>query len=156
MTFKSQSIKTLLAHFVEKGTLIIIMFMLFFSICAIVCVILITYPCCLLSRQDLLERGMPNLFELQKVFHKCADHMQQIFKKLKSTGSTFRPSELTNYRRFCQAIIILKHMQRPSVVEGFTVSNITHNHHIIGLFLRLHNNDKNSNNNDVFPPFFVR
>ncbi|MEQ2201261.1 hypothetical protein XENOCAPTIV_009901 [Xenoophorus captivus] len=73
------------------------------------------------TRYDRYVEGQRSLHECHKVMRVCKKDMFGLFAKLLEHKQISR-EEKTLFRYYCEAIILLKHYQRPGVVEGFTVS----------------------------------
>ncbi|MEQ2173385.1 hypothetical protein GOODEAATRI_031618 [Goodea atripinnis] len=65
--------------------------------------------------------GQRSLHECHKVMWVCKKDMLGLFAKLLE-HKEISTEEKTLFRYYCEAIILLKHYQRPGVVEGFTLS----------------------------------
>ncbi|MEQ2176415.1 hypothetical protein GOODEAATRI_027730, partial [Goodea atripinnis] len=72
------------------------------------------------TRYDRYVEGQRSLHECHKVMRVCKKDMLGLFAKLLEQKQISR-EEKTLFLYYCEAIILLKHYQRPGVVEGFTM-----------------------------------
>lgn len=75
----------------------------------------------LLCRYDKFVEGSRSVRDCQEILRVAKPDFLNLFGKL-ITDDLVSDSEKTMYRYYCQAVMVLRHFQRPGAVEGMTVS----------------------------------
>ncbi|XP_053531436.1 uncharacterized protein LOC108256814 [Ictalurus punctatus] len=73
------------------------------------------------NRVRLLIRDMMTVTQYQAILAVARNDFLKIFRKLVSSAQVLSTEE-TSYRRYCTALLVLRHFQCPAAVQGLTVS----------------------------------
>ena len=65
---------------------------------------------------------MPTVHDCNLVLRSGKKRFLDIYNRMAISKIVVSPTEKTWYRYYCEAVMMLRHFQRPAAVEGMTVS----------------------------------
>ncbi|XP_034056694.1 uncharacterized protein LOC117536066 [Gymnodraco acuticeps] len=74
------------------------------------------------TRYDRIVEGMPTVRDCNLVLRSGKKRFLDIYNRMAISKIVVSPTDKTWYRYYCEAVMMLRHFQRPGVVEGMTVT----------------------------------
>ncbi|KAI4796482.1 hypothetical protein KUCAC02_026984 [Chaenocephalus aceratus] len=90
------------------------------------------------TRYDRIVDGMPTVHDCNLVLRSGKKRFLDIYNRMAISKIVVSPTEKTWYRYYCEAVMMLRHFQRPGAVEGMTVREwvnrkLTDGRYLIGI-----------------------
>ncbi|KAI4800250.1 hypothetical protein KUCAC02_013379 [Chaenocephalus aceratus] len=90
------------------------------------------------TRCDGIVDGMPTVHDCNLVLRSGKKRFLDIYNRMAISKIVVSPTEKTWYRYYCEAVMMLRHFQRPGAVEGMTVREwvnrkLTDGRYLIGI-----------------------
>ncbi|KAJ4921922.1 hypothetical protein JOQ06_022186 [Pogonophryne albipinna] len=90
------------------------------------------------TRYDRIVDGMPTVHECNLVLRSGKKRFLDIYNRMAISKMVVSPTDKTWYRYYCEALMMLRHFQRPGAVEGMTVKEwvnrkLTDGRYLIGI-----------------------
>ncbi|KAI4800254.1 hypothetical protein KUCAC02_013383 [Chaenocephalus aceratus] len=90
------------------------------------------------TRCDRIVDGMPTVHDCNLVLRSGKKRFLDIYNRMAISKIVVSPTEKTWYRYYCEAVMMLRHFQRPGAVEGMTVREwvnrkLTDGRYLIGI-----------------------
>ncbi|KAK5891617.1 hypothetical protein CgunFtcFv8_018848 [Champsocephalus gunnari] len=90
------------------------------------------------TRYDRIVDGMPTVHDCNQVLRSGKKRFLDIYNRMALSKIEVSPTEKTWYRYYCEAVMMLRHFQRPGAVEGMTVREwvnrkLTDGRYLIGI-----------------------
>ncbi|KAK5923807.1 hypothetical protein CgunFtcFv8_000743 [Champsocephalus gunnari] len=85
------------------------------------------------TRYDGVVDGMPTVHDCNQVLRSGKKRFLDIYHRMALSKIEVSPTEKTWYRYYCEAVMMLRHFQRPAAVEGMTVRELTDGRYLTGI-----------------------